>query len=237
MLQLHFPELCLMQTARIARIVEHHAAVRSFFLEPETPIPFQAGQFVALSLQTGGVERSYSIANEPNAPLLELCIALKPEGLMSPALFAMQEGDRVFLSEARGSFHLPADPVDICFICTGTGIAPFRSMLLQALKHGDTRTFHLISGNRTRAEALYHEEMLTLAQVYPNLHYHPVLSRESVPGFGHGYVHPLYQQLFADRRDARFLVCGWTNMLTDARRNLKEMGYNRRQYFFESYDG
>lgn len=226
-----------MQTARIARIVEHHAAVRSFFLEPETPIPFQAGQFVALSLQTGGVERSYSIANEPNAPLLELCIALKPEGLMSPVLFNLREGDRVFLSEARGSFLLPADPVDVCFICTGTGIAPFRSMLLQALKHGDTRTFHLISGNRTRAEALYHEEMLALAQEYPNLHYHSVLSREEVPGFGHGYVHPVYQQLFADRRDARFLVCGWTAMLTDARRNLKEMGYNRRQYFFESYDG
>lgn len=226
-----------MQTARIARILEHHATVRSFFLEPETPIPFQAGQFVALSLEAGGPERSYSIASEPNAPLLELCIALKPEGLMSPALFALREGDRVFLSEARGSFLLPADSVDVCFICTGTGIAPFRSMLLHSLKQGDTRTFHLISGNRTREEALYHEEMSALTTAHPNLQYHPVLSREAVPGFGHGYVHPVYQQLFADGRDARFLVCGWTNMLTDARRKLKEMGYNRRQYFFESYDG
>ena len=226
-----------MQRAQIVRIEQYHALVRSFFLTTEQPLDFVAGQFVAISLEEGGTERSYSIANRPGSPELELCIALKPEGFMSPALFEMKPGDTLYLSEARGSFTLPVDGAEVCMICTGTGIAPFRSMLLDALQKGDMRTFYLISGNRYAAEALYHDEMTALSARHSNFRYLPALSREQAKGFAHGYVHPIYETLFADGRDARFLVCGWTTMLSDARRKLKEMGYNRRQYFFESYDG
>ena len=226
-----------MQRARIVRIHEHHATVRSFFLAPETMPDYMAGQFVAIALEAGGTERSYSIASQPGSKELELCIALKPDGYMSPALFAMQEGDTVFMSEPRGSFTLPDAQNEVCLICTGTGIAPFRSMLLDAFEAGNSRTFYLVSGNRTQQEALYHEEMTTLAQAWPNFHYLPALSREAAAGFAQGYVHPLYENLFADGRDATFMVCGWTAMLSEARRRLKSMGYNRRQYHFEQYDG
>lgn len=226
-----------MQRAQIVRIEQHHALVRSFFLVPEQPVPFVAGQFVAIAMEAGGTERSYSIANRPSNAEMELCIALKPDGYMSPALFAMKPGDTLYLSEARGSFTLPSDGTEVCMICTGTGIAPFRSMLLDALQKGDTRKFYLISGNRYAAEALYHAEMTALAARHPNFCYLPTLSREEAAGIAHGYVHPVYEQLFTDGRDARFLVCGWTAMLSETRRKLKEMGYNRRQYFFESYDG
>ena len=226
-----------MQRAQIVRIEQHHHLVRSFFLVPEHPVPFVAGQFVAIALEEGGTERSYSIASRPGSAEIELCIALKPDGYISPALFAMKPGDTLYLSEARGSFTLPLDGTEVCMICTGTGIAPFRSMLLEALQKGDMRTFYLISGNRCAAEALYHDEITALSARHPNFRYLPALSREEAAGFAHGYVHPIYETLFADGRDARFLVCGWTAMLSDARRKLKEMGYNRRQYFFESYDG
>ena len=226
-----------MQRARIARIVEHHAAVRSFFLEPENMPAFIAGQFVAIALEEGGTERSYSIASQPGSKELELCIALKPDGYMSPALFAMQVGDTVFLSEPRGSFTLPDAQNEVCLICTGTGIAPFRSMILDALHKGDTRKFYLVSGNRLKQDALYHDEMLQLTASHSNFRYLPVLSREEYPGFAHGYVHPVYETIFADGRDATFMVCGWTAMLSEARRRLKAMGYNRRQYHFEQYDG
>lgn len=226
-----------MQRAQIVRIEQHHALVRSFFLAPEQPVDFVAGQFVAIALEAGGIERSYSIASTPGSTELELCVALKTDGFMSPALFAMKPGNWLYLSEARGSFTLPADGTEVCLICTGTGIAPFRSMLLDALHKGDARKCYLISGNRRATEALYHDEMTQLAAIQPNLSYLPTLSREQVEGFAQGYVHTLYERVFADGRDARFLVCGWTAMLSEARRRLKELGYNRRQYFFESYDG
>lgn len=226
-----------MQRARIVRIEEHHAAVRSFFLAPETMPEFKAGQFVAIALEEGGTERSYSIASRPGNAELELCISLKPDGFMSPALFSMQAGDTLLLSEPRGTFTLPEGKADVCLICTGTGIAPFRSMLLHAFQAGDTRNFYLISGNRHEPEALYHKEMKSLATAYPNFRYLPALSREHADGFAHGYVHPVYEEHFADGRDATFMVCGWTAMLSEARRRLKAMGYNRRQYHFEQYDG
>jgi CDP-4-dehydro-6-deoxyglucose reductase len=226
-----------MQSARIARIVEHHAAVRSFFLEPEIMPEFRAGQFVAIALEKSGAERSYSIASRPGSKDLELCVSLKPDGFMSPALFAMQAGDTVFISEPRGSFTLPDTQNEVCLICTGTGIAPFRSMILEALQNGDTRMFYLVSGNRQQPDALYHYEMQQLAAAHPNFQYLPVLSREEVLGFAFGYVHPVYEAIFADGRDATFMVCGWTAMLSEARRRLKTMGYNRRQYHFEQYDG
>ena len=226
-----------MQRARIVRIEEHHAAVRSFFLAPEIMPDFKAGQFVAIALEAGGTERSYSIASQPGSKKLELCVSLKPDGYMSPALFAMQVGESVFLSEPRGSFTLPDAQNEVCLICTGTGIAPFRSMILDALQKGDTRMFYLVSGNRQQSDALYHHEMQQLAAAHPNFQYLPVLSREAVAGFAHGYVHPVYEAIFADGRDATFMVCGWTAMLSEARRRLKAMGYNRRQYHFEQYDG
>ena len=79
--------------------------------------------------------------------------------------------------------------------------------------------------------------MLQLTASHSNFRYLPVLSREEYPGFAHGYVHPVYETIFADGRDATFMVCGWTAMLSEARRRLKAMGYNRRQYHFEQYDG
>jgi len=226
-----------MQRARIVRIHEHHATVRSFFLAPETMPDYMAGQFLAIALEAGGTERSYSIASQPGSKELELCIALKPDGYMSPALFAMQVGDTGFLSEPRGSFTLPDAQNEMCLICTGTGIAPFRSMILDALQKCDTRKFYLVSGNRLQPDALYHEEMQNLAAAHANFQYRPVLSREKAAGFAHGYVHPVYEAIFADGRDASFMVCGWSAMLSEARRRLKAMGYNRRQYHFEQYDG
>ncbi len=198
---------------------------------------FKAGQFVAIALEEGGTERSYSIASRPGNAELELCISLKTDGYMSPALFAMQVGDTVFMSEPRGSFTLPDAQNEVCLICTGTGIAPFRSMILDALQKGDTRKFYLVSGNRLQPDALYHHEMQQLAAAHPNFQYLPVLSRAEVAGFAHGYVHPVYEAIFADGRDATFMVCGWTAMLSEARRRLKALGYGRRQYHFEQYDG
>jgi CDP-4-dehydro-6-deoxyglucose reductase len=226
-----------MQRARIVRIEAHHDAVRSFFLAPEEAVAFQAGQFIAIALEAGGAERSYSIANGPGSPELELCVALKPDGFMSPALFSIQTDDHLYVSEPRGSFTLPEAAKEVCLICTGTGIAPFRSMLIHALQQGDNRKFYLISGNRFANEALYHQEMLDLAAAHANFRYMPTLSREQVEGFAHGYVHPVYENLFADGRDASFMVCGWKAMLSDARRRFKALGYNRKQYHFEQYDG
>jgi NAD(P)H-flavin reductase len=140
--------------------------------------------------------------------------------------------------QARGGFILrETEGKDVVFICTGTGVAPFRCMLFQllpALRPG--QKVYLIFGNRREKDLIYHSDFLAWEKQYSGFQYIPVLSRENYKDRAAGYVHGIYQNLFADGRDAWFYVCGWEAMCRDARQNLKDLGYNRRQYFFEQYD-
>lgn len=203
---------------------------------------FIPGQFVIITID-GLPEfqntRSYSIASAPGRNgEFELCISLNPNGNATPVLWAAKVGQRFEMSEPQGSFVMQDAPgLEIVFVCTGTGVAPFRSMI-HSLFSGVlvSKPVHLIFGNRREEDILYRKEFEALEKEQANFHFHPVLSRDENWSGAKGYVHPIYQKLFADGRDARFYVCGWKDMCSDARKNLKAMGYNRRQYFFELYD-
>lgn len=233
-----------MEEARYAATIENIAtaspSVRRIFLR-SAPMDFRPGQFIVLHFEAAGeaIERSYSLANSPDENLLELCVVEKPDGVVSPLLLAMQPGDAVEFSGPKGAFLMPKTiDTDICFICTGTGVAPFRSMIRHIFENNiPHKNIYLVFGNRYTHDLLYHEEWTALAAQNPEFHYHPVLSRETNWAGARGYVHPVYESIFADRRDARFYVCGWNTMLTEARERLKNLGYNRRQYKFEDYNG
>lgn len=229
--------------ARIVDILQETPAVRRFILcvDEVKHFDFLPGQFVTVyfpQLPNGQNERSYSIASAPDGGnTFELCIVLNPQGAATPIFWQMQPGDSLEISEAKGSFVLPqSNGLDIAFICTGTGVAPFRSMLLNLLKtQKTTQKLYLIFGNRFAADILYRKEFEQLALEYPNFKFIPVLSRDPEWQGEKGYVHPVYENIFADKRDARFLVCGWNAMCIEARHRLKALGYNRRQYLFEEY--
>lgn len=230
--------------AVIRSIVQETDLVRRVELEvPELKdFVFKPGQFVVITLPElpeGANERSYSISSHPaENNRFELCIVINPNGAATPLLWKLQVGDTLEVSEAKGNFVL-AEPIetDTAFICTGTGVAPFRSMIYDMLERNKTnKNIYLIFGNRFEKDILYRKEFEELAKKYPHFHFIPVLSREENWNGEKGYVHPIYERIFSDHRDARFYVCGWDAMCTEARHRLKAMGYNRRQYFFELYD-
>jgi len=204
---------------------------------------FRAGQFVLLNLpiESRVTTRSYSIASPPQLEgFFDLIISRNPTGLGSTYLFEqVQPGSIVQVSHVLGKFLLP-DPIDddICFICTGTGLAPFRSQLLDIFHRGiPHRRLILIFGNRFERDILYRQELEDLAKEYDTLTFIPVLSRDN-PGWTgrNGYVHAVYEELFADRRPAWFYICGWADMLREARQRIAAMGYDKSRIRFESYD-
>lgn len=227
-------------------IVDENATVRRFYLKypNEVQLNFKAGQFVILDMpiESKYTHREYSIASPPTLDnIIELCIVLNPEGAGTRYLFEqVKPGDTVKTTLPIGKFTLPeAIEDDICFICTGTGIAPLRSMALYVLNQGlPHRNMHMVFGNRYLDDILYHQEMQHLHEKLDTFHFHPVLSREAPDKWQGrtGYVHTIYEELFADKRPATFYICGWTAMLKEARERLEAMGYDRKRIKFESFD-
>lgn len=221
--------------------------VRSFQVEMPAlqSFDFQAGQFVTLDLPIGEKRlqrwRSYSIANAPNGSnQLELCIVNAPEGAGSTYLFdEVQEGAILKFKGPDGGFVLPEKiEKDLVFICTGTGVAPFRSMILDLKNSGKPhRNIHLIFGTREESGILYRETFEELAQTMPGFRYDVVLSRQTDWPSWKGYVHQVYAELYpTPRPDLEFYLCGWSNMIDEAVANLLlKLRYDRSQIHYELY--
>jgi CDP-4-dehydro-6-deoxyglucose reductase len=130
--------------------------------------------------------RSYSIASWPDGTnVFELVIVLDKMGAGTNYLFnEIVVGSELTLRGPQGVFILkePLDE-DLILICTGTGIAPFRSMVHHIKNHNiPHKNIFLVFGCRTRSTLLYYEEMVGLQQEIPGFKYIPTLSREQWEG-------------------------------------------------------
>lgn len=227
--------------ARLVDFREIAPKVRNFVFEaPEVEqLYFIPGQFVSFTETIGGkaITRPYSIASAPDGNRFELCLNLVDDGLFSPLLFGMKAGDTVEMSAPLGYFVLRNPGKDAVFVATGTGVAPFRSMLKAYLGQGDARELTLIFGVRHEHGLLYRSEFEDLEKEHPNFRFWPVLSRPE-PGWPGrtGHVQPHMIEAIGDRRDLDVYICGLKLMVDDVRARLKAMGLDRKQIIFEKYD-
>ena len=232
------------QTGIVKRIEQATHNTRRYWVElPETEsFLFKPGQFVTLDLpiheQRNKRWRSYSIASIPDGSnIIELLIVRLEGGIASKYIFdEIKEGSTFTLRGPQGIFVLPEVPdKDLYLICTGTGIAPFRSMVQHISKHHlPHKQIHLIFGTRTQEDILYRDEMTELQKSLPGFHYHVTLSREDWDG-NKGYVHTVYERLCADKPDALFMLCGWRAMIDEAKQRLLAMGYDKKAIHAELY--
>ncbi len=243
------------RTGKVIKIEQQTAATRRFFIQiPELEVfDFEPGQFVTLDLpiheKPNRRWRSYSIASWPDGSnIFELCIVLLEDGAGTNYLFnEIHEGSEITLRGPVGVFTLP-QPLDkdLFLICTGTGIAPFRSFLhyikLHSIPH---QSIYLLFGCRKKADILYYDELKELADSMPNVHYLPTLSREEWEG-PCGYVHNLYENIIRANVQvvdgeveqlppAHFYLCGWKNMIDEAKAKILELGYDRKSIHQELY--
>ncbi len=102
-------------------------------------------------------------------------------GVASNYLCDLKPGDQVHVTGPSGKrFVLPQDAAqhDYLFFATGTGIAPFRGMILDLLKENAPSRVTLVMGAPYATDLLYHRELLELAEKHPNFRYLTALSRE-----------------------------------------------------------
>jgi ferredoxin-NADP reductase len=234
--------------SEVIKIQDETETVKRFWLRvpDRTSFDFRAGQFVTMDLPIHEKKnkrwRSYSIASAPDGSnVIELVIVYVPDGLGTNYLWKnINEGSTILLRGPLGFFNLPDEiDRDVCFICTGTGIAPFRSMILDLQKNlRPHQNIFLLFGTRYIKDVLYYKELQELDKQIEKLNYHTVLSREDSLDYAgrKGYVHAVYEEIFADKRPAYFYLCGWRNMVTEARTRLANLGYDKKSVHVELYD-
>lgn len=235
----------------VTRIENETENTRRYWIQiPELQsFDFAPGQFVTLDLpiheKPAKRLRSYSIASWPNGTnVFELLVVLLDGGAGTTYLFnQVNEGDELTVRGPQGVFtlHEPLEK-DLYFICTGTGIAPFRSMVHHIYLHNiPHRSINLIFGTRKKKDLLYAGELKQLETALEGFHFLPTLSREQWDGCC-GYVHAVYENLVREKMNgdetpppAQFFLCGWKAMIDEAKQRIQGLGYDRKAIHQELY--
>src|SRR5439155_26410749 len=117
--------------------------VRHFVFQVEDAESFSyvPGQFVSFTAEIKGspITRAYSIASPPNGRRFDLCLNRVLEGHLSPYLFDLKPGDLVRMTGPFGGFIFRQPVQDSVLVATGTGVAPFRAMLIDQLQRDSSR--------------------------------------------------------------------------------------------------
>ncbi|MBS1574369.1 MAG: FAD-dependent oxidoreductase [Bacteroidetes bacterium] len=228
----------------VIRIETEAPSTKRFWIQvPEVEtFSFKAGQFVTLDLpiheKPSKRWRSYSIASWPDGSnTFELVIVKMEGGAGTTYIFnEWEENTEILFRGAQGVFVLP-EPLDkdLFLICTGTGIAPFRSMLHYIDQHNiPHKKVYLIFGTRKKENLLYYDELRGLSEKIPDVHFIPTLSREEWQG-KKGYVHDVYEELIREKQPAVFMLCGWKEMIDEAKTRIVEAGYDHKSIHRELY--
>jgi CDP-4-dehydro-6-deoxyglucose reductase len=234
-------------TGYVTRIVQETHNTRRFWIQIRElgNFSYKPGQFVTLDLPIHEEKkkrwRSYSIASAPDGTnTIELVIVLLDGGAGTTYLFnEVKEGSALTLKGPLGGFVLP-QPLDrhLFLICTGTGVAPFRAMAHHIHTHRlPHQQIHLIYGCRKECDLLYADELWQLEKELTDFTYSPTLSRCEDGWTGKkGYVHLVYEEILSVHKEpAYFFLCGWKNMIDEAKQRILAMGYDRHDIHQELY--
>jgi ferredoxin-NADP reductase len=209
-----------------------------------THFGFVPGQWLSVKTNTPDGEemtRAYSIASPPSENgHVAFCLNRVQDGFMSNHLCDLAEGEKITFQGPFGDFILRPPQRDTVFIATGTGVAPFRSMLHWLLAQPDRhqgRDFWLLFGARHKHDIYYRDEFEQLAANHANFHFLPTLSRAGDDWKGlRGYVQQHLGEIVGMRTDMHAYICGLDKMVTANRELLKNLGWDRTSIRYEKYD-
>ncbi|MFN7087640.1 MAG: ferredoxin--NADP reductase [Burkholderiales bacterium] len=207
----------------------------SFTLSRPQDFAFASGEFVTLGLKREGrlIARAYSIVSAANQPELEFLSIHVPDGPLTSQLVHVQPGDSVWLN-GKPTGSLTLDHVQpgrvLTMIATGTGLAPFMSLVRDPETHARFETVVLVHSVRTVAELAYRDELES--RVNGRFHYVPTVTREPFPTPERGSVlftsGALFEKLglpAADPAHDRVMICGNPGMTREMTDFLKAAGW------------
>jgi ferredoxin/flavodoxin---NADP+ reductase len=231
------------------RVLENRSWTQSLFSlrvalpEGVPPPAFEAGQFVRIGLDLDGerIARPFSFVNPPADPLLEFYGVIVPDGPLSPHLARLRPGDTLHIADNPAGFlvlsEVPAAE-DLWLVATGTGIAPFLSILRTGAPWQRYRHVILVHAARRAGELVYRDIIRELQAGGKQLSYVTMVSREAHPeslagripdAIRDGRLEAVTCPISPER--SQFMLCGNPQMLKDVAAELAARGLrkNRRR--------
>jgi CDP-4-dehydro-6-deoxyglucose reductase, E3 len=205
------------------------------------PFEFKAGQFISIVIPGAGpngrdLRRAYSIASTPGVLPVELCIKYVPDGPGTTYLYNLRPGDSFKGFAPYGDFVYKTKPERrVCFIATGTGVAPFRAIGESASYLAAPPTaVECVFGVRDETEVIYAEAMKAI----PGMKWIPCVSRPSPAWKGYsGRVTDYLRSVGSDYPwlDTDYYLCGNGDMITEVKALLAEKGVLKEAVHQEKY--
>jgi ferredoxin/flavodoxin---NADP+ reductase len=221
------------------RVVENkHWTDALFSLRVEAPrLGFEAGQFVRIALEEK-VARPFSFVNPPEDPVLEFYGIVVPEGPLSPKLAALRAGERLLVATNPAGFLVLSEVPDadtLWLVSTGTGLAPFISILRTETPWRRFRNVVLVHAVRHARELAYQETIRKIVKER-SLRFVTFVSREAAQGSLAGRIPAAMRDgrleaaagVALDAR-AHVMLCGNPDMLKDAQAALAERGLRKHR--------
>lgn len=219
----------------------------SFRLRRDANYQFLPGQFARIGLKQQDGEtlwRAYSIVSAPHEAWLEFFLVVLPSGEFSQRIARCAVGDTVLVEQLPQGFFTvnrfrdPSPVQDLWLIATGTGLAPYLSMLRDPVVWQRFANIVLVLSVRTQADLAYEAELYAYQarETGPGqarFRYVKTLTRERAPEACEGRIDALIESGELERRagvvlsDARsrFMLCGNPEMVEGMRKLLKSRGY------------
>lgn len=226
-------------------IVENvHWTANLFSLKIDAEVDnFKAGQFTSLALDINGerIARPYSYLSSPDQRPLEFFFYTATDGVLSNAMVKLDRGDAIWIKQqANGFFILDEVPEadDLWMLGTGTGLAPFLSILNTDEPWQRFDNIVLVHAVRTQADLRYQDNIDHLKRKYGDrFAFQAFISREEIPGTIHGRIPLAIGNGLLERSvfrklgiyQSHIMLCGNPDMVKDSVEALKTMGFSKNR--------
>lgn len=207
--------------------VEHYTD-RLFRFRTKKPndFTFRAGEFTMIGMGDDDVIRAYSITSAPEDPFLEFYSIKVPDGPLTSRLQHVKVGDTIEVGDRpTGSlttqFIKPGN--DLWLMATGTGIAPYISLLRDGEIFELYERIHVTWTVRTPAELLSYNELLQDLDI----DYFPTVTQEEFvnPGRIQNYIKSGAVLANSSPETDRIMLCGSIEFNKEMKELLIASGY------------
>lgn len=245
--------------ATVTKRVDMHSSLMIIRVVPDDELfPFEDGQYTVLGMHGSAprseysdpeemevpeekmVKRAYSISSSSlQGEYIEFYISLVRSGQLTPRLFQLKEGERVFLGH-KATGHFTLDQVipgnDLLMISTGTGLAPFVAMVKTELRAEDARRLIVVHGARHAWDLGYRSEFEMMDRKSDRLIYIPTITRaeKDTTWNGHiGRVNTVIEERLVEKRiggeiepaKMSVFLCGNPDMVDQMESAMLEKGF------------